>query len=117
MIAELRALLTKATPQHWEVAGSGYQVCESLTTPDPMGFNADRSNAALIVAAVNAMPALLDVAEAAKRVRSEKRAFTEGIHRAELGGRMPDSKGLSEADEALFAALNRLRTNRTGDGK
>lgn len=93
-VETLRALLAKAMekcgPLPWRAADPGNVV-------------------QLAVAEVfNALSALLDVAEAAERVRAEKRAFLDGIHHAELGGRMPDSKGLSEADAALFAALDML---------
>lgn len=72
-IAELRALLEGATPGRWvyERTVSDTLDCDAecvIDTLDPALFNvvhADEADARLICAAVNGLPALLDVAEAA----------------------------------------------------
>lgn len=71
-LSELRALLAKATPRPWEpnteirgwaqVLSASGRICGEV-------YHA--SDAALIAAAVNALPALLDVAEAAKFLADE----------------------------------------------
>ena len=70
-LTELRLLLDKATARPWTTcdgrswvglvsAGDGYELADTCTTAD----------ADLIVAAVNALPDLLDAAEALERVRA-----------------------------------------------
>ena len=80
----LRALLERATQTPWRqdgaeitVAGSGETVIAECTLPDCLEVaDEDREeqeerNAALIVAAVNALPGLLDAAERAERAERE----------------------------------------------
>lgn len=74
-IPELRALLSRATPGPWHTimvlirceescgsVGDGKTVAETRTGPAML------DDAALIAAAVNALPALLDAVEAAQRL-------------------------------------------------
>lgn len=70
---ELRKLLAKATPGPWmldEWSPSDYldgiQVDARATGPRGSVFWSDKQDARIIVAAVNALPALLDVVEAAR---------------------------------------------------
>lgn len=100
-LAELRALLAKATPGPWKVADCGYRlpmdggracgVVSEIERPtawsskpvpmdvmtsdarDECGHPVTKINASLIVAAVNALPELLDVAEAARKLHAEWR--------------------------------------------
>ena len=66
---DLRALLSAATPGPWTLDG---RVAWCLTPPEAAGYDGEHDlvleaftdrNAALIVAAVNALPALLDAPE------------------------------------------------------
>ena len=113
-IERLRALLAGATPGPWRARKwPSPRMVEVLATTKPpivpwSGFDdSDRTlkehdaNAVLIAAAVNALPALLDVAEAARALA----AVHEALHRR--GD--PEWKGW-ECDErnALCAALARL---------
>lgn len=75
-IKHLRELLAKATPGTWHenrgriVGGPDDQPNDAEVVAACYGLSATRNgNAALIVAAVNALPALLDMAEAVKEVR------------------------------------------------
>ena len=113
-IERFRALLAEATPGPWRARKwPSPRMVEVLATTKPpivpwSGFDdSDRTlkehdaNAVLIAAAVNALPALLDVAEAARALA----AVHEALHRR--GD--PEWKGW-ECDErnALCAALARL---------
>ena len=67
----LRALLAEATPGPWQATEKrgkrdGYVRSGDRTLAD-MRLRNGEADAALIVAAVNALPALLDVADAARR--------------------------------------------------
>lgn len=75
-IAELRALLARATPGPWHLCDDGEtSKCadeSGLTTAHTKGCHAPHrknaaAHAALIAAAINALPALLDAVEAAQR--------------------------------------------------
>jgi len=70
-ISELRALLAKATPAPWHHAKDGDDFYALFTDDDEYAFGCrdegdEEDNAELAAAAVNALPALLDVAEAAE---------------------------------------------------
>jgi len=72
-IARLRELRSKATPGEWRANGGTYIYPLDRCDPakdriaDCGGFDAF-TNAAAVVAAMNALPALLECAEAAQRV-------------------------------------------------
>lgn len=83
MIARLRELLKAGTPGPWAYVfdGDGYALTDSpdvprgRMTPDPsrvvqIGETHDEPDAALIAAAINALPALLDVVEAANEAHN-----------------------------------------------
>ena len=101
----LRTLLVEATPGPWHDLPHDWPgKAIPILTHDAahtvaMAFNREhtKSDAALIVAAVNALPALLDVAEAARRVQREWDTF----------GPTGDSPTLA-AHRALRSALARL---------
>lgn len=90
-IAELRRLLLKATPGPWAFAnwmsGDRPSSITSLHRPGQAEavaicprYKADKFrqvDARLIIAAVNALPALLEVAEAAERMREGERLMEE----------------------------------------
>ena len=111
LIAEGRRLIAQATPGPWDLPHLGdpsiacncgtifagpeeivvatvHEQARNAQAP-PCGVAA--GNAALIVLAVNALPALLDVAEAAARDMEENAALGRGV------------------DPALDSALSRLR--------
>lgn len=69
-IAELRALLAASTPGPWDADEEGYvrtMIGQDRYTVADCSFRYEE-DAALICAAVNALPALLEIAEAARRV-------------------------------------------------
>lgn len=108
---KLRELLGAATPGPWSVVADpshyhtlstvvgGYRGLRDFQFRAEIGGQASwkeqEANAALIVAAVNALPALLARLEAAERVVEAARealpmiayAYSEGISKAELVGR------------------------------
>ena len=81
-VERLRALLAEATPGPWRTSVGrrgaaalaaerpGLLLAEVFTHGDYI-FAERHQNADLIAAAVNALPALLDVAEAARRLRDD----------------------------------------------
>ena len=68
-IEKLRALLEAATKGPWEVDGDANGDTWGRSGSIFVGHNESKDDAALIVAAVNALPALLDVCEAAAELR------------------------------------------------
>lgn len=76
-IVELRALMAKATPGPWEVIADSLDVwaVNERVSAYPWAYKTDRgrANAALIVAAINALPELLAAAE-----RAATRSDTDG---------------------------------------
>ena len=108
MISELRALRDKATNQGpWTVTrlGLGYSAINGNGIRISGAIDSD--DADLIVAAVNALPALLDVVEAAERlkvIRDEmeerrKGPRSDGVTAIKLVSR--EAVAWSEVDEAL----------------
>lgn len=63
--AELRALLAAATPGLWS------RDYDAVKVKGPLFFAGTEADAALIVAAVNALPALLDVVDAYDRLMAK----------------------------------------------
>lgn len=111
-IQRLRDLLAKATPGTWVenrgriVGGPDDRPIDAEVVASTYGVAATRNgNAALIVAAVNALPALLDVAEAAKaiEIRGEP-SMSGGYHT----GSYRLSHMQSDALERLVKALAKL---------
>ena len=109
LIAEGRRLIAEATdrkakgfpsPLPWYVSGCHNMIWgddgDAITGPEPYF---ERPVANLIVLAVNALPALLDVAEAAAAYQEEMAALGNGV------------------DPALSAALAKLALGRDGEGK
>lgn len=107
----LRELLEKATPGPWTLEPDpGSQTVDVVIPPDPRTGYGDRmcgteENATLIAAAVNGLPALLDVVEKAEAV--DRLAEREG------GGDFSTSVEWAEAFGALGSALARLREGET----
>lgn len=97
-ISELRALLAKAMTRPWDtdtwesVYGTKHRVTykarglnkgANFIVADMNGTEGnDEGNAALIAAAVNALPALLDVAEAAAKVSCYQNAASHELEAA-----------------------------------
>lgn len=88
-LAELRELLGRATERPWFDAGEGHVggtecVRGNDGWPEPMPTpvaDSTEADAALIAAAVNALPALLDAVEAAKKMLDEScMARDDGDH-------------------------------------
>ena len=103
MSAELRRLLAEATPGPWIDAGDIESIPLTIASDPYAAIGRDPSpqwakNAALIVAAVNALPALLDVADAA-------RIWLDAWDRTEV-----ESWAMNSAKriDALRAAVGRL---------
>jgi hypothetical protein len=76
LIAELRRLMAEATPGPWRFRAS-FRDCVVHPANDGRTiaqatacFDNDRANAALIAAAVNALPALLDAVEREAKMRA-----------------------------------------------
>jgi hypothetical protein len=92
---ELRRLLDEATPRPWGQSVSGWYIdaAGGVAIADVHGISDQAlSNAALIAAAVNALPALLAVVEAAQEFRDEYAGYDDG----------------AEARRKLFDALDAL---------
>ena len=87
MLADLRKLLAEATPGSWQ----SMEAWERLEGENRLILSPE--NVALIVAAVNALPALLDVVEAAREV-----VDTKWVHD-------DDVRGLRAALDALEAPI------------
>lgn len=110
-IARLRELLAKATtPGRWAVTTDGIVPEADDGGPDfcAVANNAEPDDAALIVAAVNALPALLDRLEAAERVVAAARAIDRAYSE---GGSLGDT---FRATAALHAALRHYDEVRRG---
>ena len=112
---ELRALLAAATPGEWKTRGSAsvvttlpggntFTLARMVDAPDkPQGLAVEgrRTNAALIVAAVNALPGLLDALAAAERERDAALAALE-----ESGRKRGETLAL--LDKAVVALRGRM---------
>lgn len=93
----LKELLQKRTPGKWESGnGAVWVMNEPGNSPDSICEYAEYVDAALIAAAINALPSLIAVAEAAKEVAR----FTEPEWR--------DDIDRGDADIALREALTAL---------
>jgi len=123
-IARLRALLAEATPGPWEAEDTS-DVNDDLFSDDeresPLSTGWFRgqvgkvdvgdystltfADAALMVEAVNALPALLDVVEAARVYLA---CDGSGVRAPEPWSAPFDAMGLAKALPALRAALDRL---------
>lgn len=85
VIARLRELLTKATPGPWEAGESTFGAAiggHGITVASVSGRGRDRpamADAALIVDAVNALPALLDERDRLLAVVEAARALDESL--------------------------------------
>ncbi len=93
--ADLRRLLAEGTPGPWRLGDSraevwadrdaagwdAFMVASSLTRLNPAGGTVAEADAHLIVAAVNALPALLDEREALIREQDGLRAKVEAVER------------------------------------
>ena len=122
LIAEGRRLIAQATPGPWDLPHLGdpsiacncgtifagpeeivvatvHEQARNAQAP-PCGVAA--GNAALIVLAVNALPALLDAIEAAEKVHDAMEAYREA-------GGYHSYRALLDAHAALDSALSRLR--------
>ena len=120
-IEKLRALLASATPGPWHVGTEGMRIAKMddyAGTSVRVNLSKGRDpraedsslDAALIVAAVNALPALLDVCEAAEACRDAEAAIAAAPQDCDeddiaLGGlhRLAEAAALK-----LDAALSRL---------
>ena len=95
-VAELRALMAKATPGPWEVMTGSLDVwaVNERVSAYPWAYKTDRGrvNAALIVAAINALPELLAAAERAPAAKKPDCPLC-GWHRSE-----GESHGCSHPD-------------------
>ena len=108
-LTQLRELLANATPGPWGVERDGMEP-SSWVTPHGAFSHHDPDNE-LIAAAVNALPALLDIAEAAQRtasfdLRAAKYA-TAHYHGYRLI-EIPTAEELATALDTLRDALARL---------
>lgn len=92
-VDRLRALLGEATPGPWQVNDAGIETVErnaigskasrQMAAAYPIDLawegSAKAADLALIVAAVNALPLLLDIAEAAQRLSDKRTADSDGF--------------------------------------
>lgn len=118
--ASLRALLAAATPGPWAatgfcvdtVAGVGLATCDHATEGG-MESLTDRSNAALIVAAVNTLPAAIQAAEELAHERGSAKVAWVRVadaeaerdeYRAALGRANADHEAAMERAERIEAA-------------
>lgn len=121
IIQELRGLIAEATPGPWECDGAvleyeGARFGEVAYVIGKAGqqFPAKAANAALIVAAINHLPALLDRLEAAERVIDflDMRRPINGIERRskeEVFAIMADRIRLAEAGHYRLPAIREVR--------
>lgn len=100
-MSDLRALLAAATPD-WTVAWSGNQV---LVGGTKLPTEAD---AELAVAAVNALPALLDVVEAARDARKAWRLVNSVEYHGDEDELLANGETLDDPMDRLRDALARL---------
>lgn len=122
-LIELRLLLEEATPGPWEFDSLGEDEPEvnawthrfiGNTTPDENGHyqiiatteDGHGPNAQLIVAAVNALPDLLDAAEALERVKAFCAMWQDRIGRSPCG--CDYRRGHECSSEAMTARLRRV---------
>ncbi|OAH41290.1 hypothetical protein AX777_11430 [Sphingobium yanoikuyae] len=128
IIQELRGLIAEATPGEWAlgvrsnqraIAGGAGEWLALLPNGHREGFGLTsdseiRANAALIVAAINHLPALLDRLEAAERVIDflDMRRPINGIERRskeEVFAIMADRIRLAEAGHYRLPAIREVR--------
>ena len=69
LVGRLRELLAKAAPGPWIAEGSSFRSTTSHPTDEIVDYVYDLADAQFIVAAINALPALLAIAEAAADVQ------------------------------------------------
>lgn len=99
-IAGLRSLLAKATPK-WDAPGAARHGCDFWRIGDDAPYTAitkTEADARLIHAAVNALPALLDIAEAVMALRDQLRIDHDSFNRWGLHGH-------TAVDDDYFTAL------------
>lgn len=100
-VARLRELMAKATQGRWEHIKRDITLDAVHCLGDPVAVRLYAADAALIVAAINALPALLAVAEAAAVVSSQR----NGPYL------MADMDATMEAENVLKRALEGLNNN------
>jgi hypothetical protein len=108
----LRELLAKATPRPWASTENDFYISGDMDADNSSAIVAvelERPDAALIVAAVNALPSLLDALGA---LRAERDAMRETLQRVVIGLFM----GMDDAtrDRLLDEARNLARTPEAG---
>lgn len=115
-IKMLRGKLALATERPLRVSMSGYSIksydpdvpivaaVHGGAAASPRQLEAWINNSDLFVEAVNHLDALVDIAEAAERLRIEK----QKVNDAAKDGTLLATGALTAADEALFAALAKL---------
>ena len=107
---DLRSLLANATPPVWGARLQGRDRRTSITIDDgeiEIGQMTDTDDAALIVAAVNSLPALLAVVDAAEKWMAEDDAYTEAMSREDW--QTCDQLDLQIRLDALRAAVNAVK--------
>lgn len=116
LIEQFQELISKATPGPWCCCSSGHMECREIgyighleihSTSSPFQRAKSEHDARLLVAAVNALPALLAIAEAAAVVSDQR----NGPYL------MADMDETLKAESNLRAALSLLTDQRPGEVK